>query len=103
MKMKVITLALLCFFSLGVLADEPKYMPNFKEAELSMFVEVMSKYIEHEVVIDDAISGDTPISARSYTLMSRDEMFGFFVASLSSEGFMLRELEGERYMVESVE
>jgi len=77
--------ALLCF---SVTAAE--YMPNFKDTDISEFINIVGKNLERTIIVDPNVRGK--ISVRSYDMLTEDQYYQFFLNVLQVYDFAVVEM-----------
>ena len=77
--------ALLCF---SVTATE--YMPNFKDTDISEFINIVGKNLERTIIVDPNVRGK--ISVRSYDMLTEDQYYQFFLNVLQVYDFAVVEM-----------
>ena len=62
-------------FSIGVSAEQ--YQPNFKDTEISEFINIVGKNLKKTIIVDPNVRGK--ISVRSYDLLTEEQYYQFFL------------------------
>ena len=62
-------------FSMGVTAEQ--YQPNFKDTEISEFIDIVGKNLKKTIIVDPNVRGK--ISVRSYDLLNEEQYYQFFL------------------------
>ena len=68
------TLLFSVFFSISVTVSEPagaaEYQPNFKNTEITEFINIVGKNLKRTIIVDPNVRGK--ISVRSYDLLNEE-------------------------------
>ncbi|WP_205663235.1 type II secretion system secretin GspD [Alteromonas facilis] len=62
-------------YSIGAVAEQ--YQPNFKDTEISEFINIVGKNLKKTIIVDPNVRGK--ISVRSYDLLSEEQYYQFFL------------------------
>lgn len=62
-------------YAIGVSAEE--YQPNFKDTEISEFINIVGKNLKKTIIVDPNVRGK--ISVRSYDLLTEEQYYQFFL------------------------
>lgn len=74
--------------SIGLSAAE--YSPNFKDTEISEFINIVGKNLQKTIIVDPNVRGK--ISVRSYDLLSEEQYYQFFLNVLQVYDFAVVEM-----------
>ena len=69
-----------CAAMMCVSATAAEYMPNFKDTDITEFINTVGKNLKKTIIIDPNVRGK--ISVRSYDLMTEDQYYQFFLSVL---------------------
>lgn len=78
LKLRLLLVASLSFsftYAIGVSAEE--YQPNFKDTEISEFINIVGKNLKKTIIVDPNVRGK--ISVRSYDLLTEEQYYQFFL------------------------
>ena len=79
--------ALLAMSTMLAAAD---YSPNFKNTEISEFINIVGKNLKKTIIVDPNVRGK--ITVRSYDLLNEDQYYKFFLNVLQVYGFAVVEM-----------
>ncbi len=77
-KLRLCFVALLSLglsYSIGAAAEQ--YQPNFKDTEISEFINIVGKNLKKTIIVDPNVRGK--ISVRSYDLLTEEQYYQFFL------------------------
>ncbi|MBT0587852.1 type II secretion system secretin GspD [Alteromonas oceanisediminis] len=74
--------------SIGISAAE--YSPNFKDTEISEFINIVGKNLQKTIIVDPNVRGK--ISVRSYDLLTEEQYYQFFLNVLQVYDFAVVEM-----------
>ncbi|MDM7862082.1 type II secretion system secretin GspD [Alteromonas sp. ASW11-36] len=78
LKLRLLLVASLSFgltYTVGVSAEQ--YQPNFKDTEISEFINIVGKNLKKTIIVDPNVRGK--ISVRSYDLLTEEQYYQFFL------------------------
>lgn len=78
------------FFSVSICVGAAEYSPNFKNTEISEFINIVGKNLEKTIIVDPNVRGK--ISVRSYDLLSEEQYYQFFLNVLQVYDFAVVEM-----------
>jgi general secretion pathway protein D len=78
------------FFSVSINLGAAEYSPNFKNTEISEFINIVGKNLEKTIIVDPNVRGK--ISVRSYDLLTEDQYYQFFLNVLQVYDFAVVEM-----------
>lgn len=84
----VASISLLLTSSIGLSAAE--YSPNFKDTEISEFINIVGKNLKKTIIVDPNVRGK--ISVRSYDLLNEEQYYQFFLNVLQVYDFAVVEM-----------
>lgn len=95
MRLKFCQKLLLCMsmiacFVLGSAAYAAEYQPNFKDTEITEFINIVGKNLKRTIIVDPNVRGK--ISVRSYDLLSEEQYYQFFLNVLQVYDFAVVEM-----------
>ncbi len=73
------------FFAVSSLVAAADYSPNFKNTEISEFINVVGKNLKKTIIVDPNVRGK--ITVRSYDLLSEEQYYQFFLNVLQVYGY----------------
>ncbi|MFQ3189083.1 MAG: general secretion pathway protein D [Paraglaciecola sp.] len=73
------------FFAVSSLVAAADYSPNFKNTEISEFINIVGKNLKKTIIVDPNVRGK--ITVRSYDLLSEDQYYQFFLNVLQVYGY----------------
>lgn len=76
--------------SFHTLAQSPTYQPNFKNTEITEFINIVGKNLKRTIIVDPNVRGK--ISVRSYDEMTEDQYYQFFLNVLQVYDFAVVEM-----------
>lgn len=76
--------------SSNVFAQAAEYQPNFKNVEITNFIDIIGKNLKRTIIVDPNVRGK--ISVRSYDLMTQDQYYQFFLNVLQVYDFAVVEM-----------
>jgi general secretion pathway protein D len=71
-------------------ANSAEYQPNFKNTEITEFINIVGKNLKLTIIVDPNVRGK--ISVRSYDLMTEDQYYQFFLNVLQVYDFAVVEM-----------
>ena len=72
-------------FAVSSLVAAADYSPNFKNTEISEFINIVGKNLKKTIIVDPNVRGK--ITVRSYDLLSEDQYYQFFLNVLQVYGY----------------
>jgi general secretion pathway protein D len=78
------------FFAVSSLVAAADYSPNFKDTEISEFINIVGKNLKRTIIVDPNVRGK--ITVRSYDLLSEDQYYQFFLNVLQVYGYSAIEM-----------
>ena len=72
-------------FAVSSLVAAADYSPNFKNTEISEFINVVGKNLKKTIIVDPNVRGK--ITVRSYDLLNEDQYYQFFLNVLQVYGY----------------
>jgi general secretion pathway protein D len=85
--MAIVVIALLAKTQLLMAAE---YSPNFKNTEISEFINIVGKNLQKTIIVDPNVRGK--ITVRSYDLLNETQYYQFFLNVLQVYGFAVVEM-----------
>ncbi|MCV2885800.1 type II secretion system secretin GspD [Aestuariibacter sp. AA17] len=82
--------ALTAFYSASVSVVAAEYSPNFKNTEITEFINIVGKNLKKTIIIDPNVRGK--ISVRSYDLLTEEQYYQFFLNVLQVYDFAVVEM-----------
>ena len=76
--------------SISILVTAAEYSPNFKNTEISEFINVVGKNLKKTIIVDPNVRGK--VSVRSYDLLNEEQYYQFFLNVLQVYGFAVVEM-----------
>jgi general secretion pathway protein D len=73
------------FFAISSLVSAADYSPNFKNTEISEFINIVGKNLKKTIIVDPNVRGK--ITVRSYDLLDEEQYFQFFLNVLQVYGY----------------
>jgi general secretion pathway protein D len=73
------------FFAISSLVAAADYSPNFKNTEISEFINIVGKNLKKTIIVDPNVRGK--ITVRSYDLLNEEQYFQFFLNVLQVYGY----------------
>jgi general secretion pathway protein D len=73
------------FFAVSSLVAAADYSPNFKNTEISEFINIVGKNLKKTIIVDPNVRGK--ITVRSYDLLNEDQYYQFFLNVLQVYGY----------------
>jgi general secretion pathway protein D len=73
------------FFAISSLVSAADYSPNFKNTEISEFINIVGKNLKKTIIVDPNVRGK--ITVRSYDLLNEEQYFQFFLNVLQVYGY----------------
>jgi general secretion pathway protein D len=73
------------FFAVSSLVAAADYSPNFKNTEISEFINIVGKNLKKTIIVDPNVRGK--ITVRSYDLLNEAQYYQFFLNVLQVYGF----------------
>jgi general secretion pathway protein D len=73
------------FFAVSTLVAAADYSPNFKNTEISEFINIVGKNLKKTIIVDPNVRGK--ITVRSYDLLNEEQYFQFFLNVLQVYGY----------------
>ena len=70
------------FFAVSSLVAAADYSPNFKNTEISEFINVVGKNLKKTIIVDPNVRGK--ITVRSYDLLNEEQYYQFFFKRAAS-------------------
>lgn len=70
--------------------NSAEYQPNFKNTEITEFINIVGKNLKRTIIVDPNVRGK--ISVRSYDLLSEDQYYQFFLNVLQVYDFAVVEM-----------
>jgi general secretion pathway protein D len=77
-------------FSASTYVAAAEYSPNFKNTEISEFINIVSKNLKRTMIVDPNVRGK--ISVRSYDLLTEEQYYQFFLNVLQVYGYAVVEM-----------
>ncbi|WP_158972738.1 type II secretion system secretin GspD [Paraglaciecola sp. L3A3] len=78
------------FFAVSSLVAAADYSPNFKNTEISEFINIVGKNLKRTIIVDPNVRGK--ITVRSYDLLSEEQYYQFFLNVLQVYGYSVVEM-----------
>ncbi|MEP4890848.1 MAG: type II secretion system secretin GspD [Aliiglaciecola sp.] len=78
------------FLTVSTLASAKEYSPNFKNAEISEFINIVGKNLQKTIIVSPDVRGK--ISVRSYDLLNEEQYYQFFLNVLQVYDFAVVEM-----------
>lgn len=78
------------FFAVSSLVAAADYSPNFKNTEISEFINIVGKNLKKTIIVDPNVRGK--ITVRSYDLLSEEQYYQFFLNVLQVYGYSAVEM-----------
>lgn len=78
------------FFAVSSLVAAADYSPNFKNTEISEFINIVGKSLKKTIIVDPNVRGK--ITVRSYDLLNEDQYYQFFQNVLQVYGYSVIEM-----------
>ena len=78
------------FFSVSIHVGAAEYSPNFKNTEITEFINIVGKNLEKTIIVDPNVRGK--ISVRSYDLLTEEQYYQFFLNVLQVYDFAVVEM-----------
>tara|TARA_R110000868_G_scaffold119472_7_gene317145 strand:- start:113 stop:2173 length:2061 start_codon:yes stop_codon:yes gene_type:complete len=73
------------FFAVSSLVAAADYSPNFKDTDISEFINIVGKNLKRTIIVDPNVRGK--ITVRSYDLLNEEQYYQFFLNVLQVYGF----------------
>lgn len=73
------------FFAVSSLVAAADYSPNFKNTEISEFINIVGKNLKKTIIVDPNVRGK--ITVRSYDLLNEEQYYQFFLNVLQVYGY----------------
>jgi general secretion pathway protein D len=73
------------FFAISTLVAAADYSPNFKNTEISEFINIVGKNLKKTIIVDPNVRGK--ITVRSYDLLNEEQYYQFFLNVLQVYGY----------------
>jgi general secretion pathway protein D len=73
------------FFAVSTLVAAADYSPNFKNTEISEFINIVGKNLKKTIIVDPNVRGK--ITVRSYDLLDEEQYYQFFLNVLQVYGY----------------
>ena len=73
------------FFAVSSLVAAADYSPNFKNTEISEFINIVGKNLQKTIIVDPNVRGK--ITVRSYDLLNEQQYYQFFLNVLQVYGY----------------
>ncbi|MFT4808231.1 MAG: general secretion pathway protein D [Paraglaciecola sp.] len=73
------------FFAVSTLVAAADYSPNFKNTEISEFINIVGKNLKKTIIVDPNVRGK--ITVRSYDLLNEEQYYQFFLNVLQVYGY----------------
>ncbi|WP_299077845.1 type II secretion system secretin GspD [uncultured Paraglaciecola sp.] len=73
------------FFAVSSLVAAADYSPNFKNTEISEFINIVGKNLQKTIIVDPNVRGK--ITVRSYDLLNEEQYYQFFLNVLQVYGY----------------
>lgn len=89
-KFVVTLFAVASLTQFSFLANSAEYQPNFKNTEITEFINIVGKNLKKTIIVDPNVRGK--ISVRSYDLMTEDQYYSFFLNVLQVYDFAVVEM-----------
>lgn len=77
-------------FSASTYLSAAEYSPNFKNTEITEFINIVGKNLKRTIIVDPNVRGK--ISVRSYDLLTEDQYYQFFLNVLQVYDFAVVEM-----------
>ena len=78
------------FYSASSYVTAAEYSPNFKNTEISEFINIVGKNLKKTIIVDPNVRGK--ISVRSYDLLTEEQYYQFFLNVLQVYDFAVVEM-----------
>lgn len=78
------------FLAMSTLLAAADYSPNFKNTEISEFINIVGKNLQKTIIVDPNVRGK--ITVRSYDLLNEEQYYKFFLNVLQVYGFAVVEM-----------
>jgi general secretion pathway protein D len=78
------------FFAVSSLVAAADYSPNFKDTEISEFINIVGKNLKKTIIVDPNVRGK--ITVRSYDLLTEEQYYQFFLNVLQVYGYSAIEM-----------
>jgi len=78
------------FFAVSSLVAAADYSPNFKNTEISEFINIVGKNLKKTIIVDPNVRGK--ITVRSYDLLTEEQYYQFFLNVLQVYGYSAVEM-----------
>ncbi len=78
------------FYSASSYVSAAEYSPNFKNTEISEFINIVGKNLKKTIIVDPNVRGK--ISVRSYDLLTEEQYYQFFLNVLQVYDFAVVEM-----------
>jgi general secretion pathway protein D len=72
------------------LVNSAEYQPNFKNTEITEFINIVGKNLKRTIIVDPNVRGK--ISVRSYDLLNEEQYYQFFLNVLQVYDFAVVEI-----------
>lgn len=73
------------FYSIALQVSAAEYSPNFKDTDISEFINIVGKNLKKTIVVDPNVRGK--VTVRSYDLLNKEQYYQFFLNVLEVYGF----------------
>lgn len=83
-------ISMMLSFMIGSVAYAAEYQPNFKDTEITEFINIVGKNLKRTIIVDPNVRGK--ISVRSYDLLSEEQYYQFFLNVLQVYDFAVVEM-----------
>lgn len=77
-------------FAVSTLVAAADYSPNFKNTEISEFINIVGKNLKKTIIVDPNVRGK--ITVRSYDLLNEEQYYQFFLNVLQVYGYSVVEM-----------
>ncbi len=78
------------FLSVSISVSAAEYSPNFKNTEITEFINIVGKNLKKTIIVDPNVRGK--ISVRSYDLLTEDQYYQFFLNVLQVYDYAVVEM-----------
>ncbi|WP_371194457.1 type II secretion system secretin GspD [Glaciecola sp. SC05] len=86
----MLCISMVVSFVLGSVAYAAEYQPNFKDTEITEFINIVGKNLKRTIIVDPNVRGK--ISVRSYDLLNEEQYYQFFLNVLQVYDFAVVEM-----------
>lgn len=89
-RIGTLCISILFSFLIGSVAYGAEYQPNFKDTEITEFINIVGKNLKRTIIVDPNVRGK--ISVRSYDLLNEEQYYQFFLNVLQVYDFAVVEM-----------